>query len=72
MKNKYNLPEEVIDTLVDIGYTLELVEDHVTDKPDIFRLTLGTRKHLSHIRGQLNELRKLLFVEETQQKGEGI
>jgi len=61
MKNKYNLPEEVIDTLVDIGYTLEVVEDHVTDK-----LTPGARKHLSHTKGQLEELRKLLFVEETE------
>ncbi len=59
MKNKYKLPEEVLETLADIGYTAEILEDYIIDK-----MFIQSKKHTEHLRGQLKNLREMLIIKE--------
>jgi len=48
--------EEILDMLVDVGYTLEVLEDYIIDKQWI-----QIKKHFYHIKGTITQIPKKQF-----------
>lgn len=48
--------KEYINKLADMGYTMEVLEDYIIDKQ-----WLQVKQHFYHIRGQMNEILKMIL-----------